>query len=422
MEKLQKSIKNRKRKQEEIEETKIQESIPLENDQIEDKVHETQDEPFEKEDQKKEEVPTESPTAKPSSFMILGDGKFSKRQKVDMILPPWLAHPTVISGELTVDRDSIESLSYLLPSLKLSLESMSIKHLFPVQETVIPWILNAHGKPAPFRPRDICVSAPTGSGKTLAYALPIVQLLANRMERKIRALIVLPVNELAVQVLKVFKKLCEPIGLNCVLLSKFVPFEKEQLQLIEEFNGQLYSKVDIVVATSGRLVEHLHSTKGFSLKSLQFLVMDEADRIMEQIHNNWLYHLDNHVKENSDSFLTGRVLPLCYRELCQDASKQPHKLLFSATLSQDPEKLQNLQLFQPKLFTSIVSSFDATKNDRSTEIRGDFIGKYTTPEGLTEKYCMTQQELKPLTLYTLIKENAWNRFLCFTNSGETAHR
>lgn len=295
-----------------------------------------------------------------TDFQVLGDDQFKRKQRVDAVLPNWLAYPTVISRNLSEKSAVIDDLNYIAPSIKECLASMNIKHLFPVQEAVIPWILNVHSKPAPFRPRDICVSAPTGSGKTLAYALPIVQHLASRVDRRIRALIVLPVNELAVQVLKVFQKLCDVTGLKCTLLSKFVPFETEQSQLVELFDGQYYSKVDIVVATTGRLVEHLHATKGFSLKSLKFLVMDEADRIMEQIQNNWLYHLDAHVKEQSDSFLSGRSLPLCYDELCNEALKQPHKLLFSATLSQDPEKLQSLRLFQPKLFTSIVVPFVTT--------------------------------------------------------------
>lgn len=360
-------------------------------------------------------------------FMILGDDNFQRKQNVGVMLPNWLAYPIIISKNLTESTTPIEDISYISSNLKKCLESMNIKHLFPVQEAVIPYILNVHAKPAPFRPRDICVSAPTGSGKTLAYALPIVEHLSKRVSPEIRALIVLPVNELAVQVLKIFQKLCETTGLKVALLSKFTPFELEQQQLVEVFNGQYYSKVDILVATTGRLVDHIHATKGFSLRSLKFLVMDEADRIMEQIQNNWLYHLDSHVKEQSDSFLAGKQLLLSYDELCNDAAMQPHKLLFSATLSQDPEKLQNLRLFSPKLFTSIVKQFTATDgNDRQSneqsKVQGEFIGKYTTPAELTEKYCITDSKIKPLTLYTLLKENNWNRFLCFTNSGESAHR
>lgn len=360
-----------------------------------------------------------------SDFMILGNDNFQRKTYVDSILPNWLAHPTIISKNLMEKSTPIKSVDYISDELKKCLESMDIEHLFPVQEAVVPYILNVHNKPSPFRPRDICVSAPTGSGKTLAYAIPIVQHLSNRVAREIRALVVLPVNELAVQVLKIFQKLCEATNLKVALISKFTPFEIEQQQLVEKFDGQYYSKVDILIATTGRLVEHIHSTKGFSLKSLKFLVMDEADRIMEQIQNNWLYHLDSHVKEQSDSILSGKPILLSYDELCNDSSGQPHKLLFSATLSQDPEKLQSLRLFVPKLFTSITKAFESTEtgaDGQNVKIRGEFIGKYTTPIELTEKYCMTEAKIKPLTLYSILKENNWNRFLCFTNSGESAHR
>lgn len=231
------------------------------------------------------------------------------------------------------------------------------------------------------------------------------------------------------QVLKQFRRMCEGTTLTCALLSKSVPFETEQTLLVERYDDEWHPKVDIVIATAGRLVEHLHSTPGFCLRSLQFLVLDEADRIMEQIQNNWLYHLDAHVREQSDAFLYGRAAPsLCWSELSNAERRQPHKLLFSATLSQDPEKLQAMQLFQPKLFTAIVNRFEgkAAEAERvdvdGFERRGEFVGKFTTPAGLTEKFCLTQVELKPLTLFALIRENGWRRWLCFTNNGEAAHR
>lgn len=123
--------------------------------------------------------------------------------------------------------------------------------------------------------------------------------------------------------------------------------------------------------------------------------------------------------------------PLCYQELLNSWGKQPHKLLFSATLSQDPEKLQNLRLFQPKLFTTVLAlPVLQPKSDKVgeqaeqdvAETTNQFIGKYTTPAELTEQYCLTEVRLKPLTLYALAQEYNWKRFLCFTNSADTASR
>ncbi|XP_073837966.1 putative ATP-dependent RNA helicase Dbp73D [Musca autumnalis] len=366
-----------------------------------------------------------------SAFEVLGeDVNARKRIEVQAVLPAWLAHPNIISTSVAATSESEDSLaecSFLSPQIRGALKEMKISRLFPVQSAVVPWILDAHTKPAPFRPRDVCVSAPTGSGKTLAFAIPVVQILAQRTERKIRALVILPVAELALQVYRVFKKLCEKTDLSVCLLSNHTPLPLEKEKLVELYKGQWYSKVDIVVTTPGRLVEHLHGTEGFCLKNLKFLIIDEADRIMDAVFQNWLYHLDAHVRATSDQLLSGQAAPLCYNELELAYDRQPHKLLFSATLSQDPEKLQNLRLFQPILFTSVLDNLKELQDKYAEQAlskpkSGEFIGKYTTPAELTEKFCLTQTNLKPLTLYALIKEHKWQKFLCFTNSVEACER
>lgn len=97
------------------------------------------------------------------------------------------------------------------------------------------------------------------------------------------------------------------------------------------------------------------------------------------------------------------------------------RLLFSATLSQDPEKLQKLNLFQPVLFTSVVTGDESDDEERTTD-NAHFIGKYTMPVELTEKYILTNSETKPLTLYKYITDNNLSRVIVFTNSIESVHR
>lgn len=70
---------------------------------------------------------------------------------------------------------SIENQTWLDNTLKATLLKEGVTHLFPVQEQVIPFVIKEHKLPEPFRPHDICVSAPTGSGKTLSFVLPIIQ-------------------------------------------------------------------------------------------------------------------------------------------------------------------------------------------------------------------------------------------------------
>lgn len=55
--------------------------------------------------------------------------------------------------------------------------------------------------------------------------------------------------------------------------------------------------MDILVCTAGRLVDHLKRTPGFSLRELKFLVIDEADRVLDNIQNDWLYHLEKHISQ-----------------------------------------------------------------------------------------------------------------------------
>ena len=184
------------------------------------------------------------------------------------------------------------------------------------------------------------------------------------------------------------------------------------------------------MTTGGRLVEHLFYTKGFNLKSLKFLVIDEADNAMAQMNNDWYHHFVHHLGVQNE-LQSNR---LSYRDLLalvnEDGEyKIPQKLLFSATLSQDPEKISVFNLFQPRLFTTAESSKEILISERrrlemlkEDAKRGNFLGKYTTPAELTEQYCITEYKLKPLTLFGLIKQNKWTRFLCFTNTVDSSHR
>lgn len=214
-----------------------------------------------KKKRKKDEVPTEPETVNKDStvclenqemlsesveatvppeeeFQVLGDQIFEDLEQVSMVLPHWLAHPEILSNDLSEKGSSVTDVAYLSEIMKKNLKSMNIKNLFPVQEKVIPWIINVKSKPLPFRPQDVCVSAPTGSGKTLSYAIPIVEhLLATRVECKVRALIMLPVYELAVQVFQVIDKLCNNVRVRCILLSKNRPLEHEQNLLMDYDKG-----------------------------------------------------------------------------------------------------------------------------------------------------------------------------------------
>lgn len=95
--------------------------------------------------------------------------------KVQRILPYWLSHPYSVSRNLRNEAYPIAEQAWLHSTLRSTLASDGITHLFPVQAQVIPFILQEHELPQTLWPHDICVSAPTGSGKTLSFVIPIIQ-------------------------------------------------------------------------------------------------------------------------------------------------------------------------------------------------------------------------------------------------------
>lgn len=177
------------------------------------------------------------------------------------------------------------------------------------------------------------------------------------------------------------------------------------------------SEVDILVCTPGRLVAYLQdqSNDGFTLKHLQFLVIDEADRMMDHIQNDWLHHFNKHVGFN-DAIVTGQEPTLNINTIF-NCKRPPQKLFFSATFSHDPEKLKQWGMFQPKLFTA--STDLAGKRNRRNEDSSTL--KYTVPLELKEHYIICDVEYKPTILYHLISEKDYKRILCFTNSSQSTH-
>jgi len=148
----------------------------------------------------------------------------------------------VVVGERDV---AFEDLSPPLNGqLEAALRRGGVERLFPVQAAV--WGVLAGGEA---EAHDVCVCAPTGGGKTLAYALPTVAALQGRVVRRLRALVVLPTHDLALQVGCVFAPLCAAAGLELAVCSGKGALKAEQDLLVDACSG---SCVDVLVATPGR--------------------------------------------------------------------------------------------------------------------------------------------------------------------------
>lgn len=331
------------------------------------------------------------------------------------------------------------------PFIKKRLKDLGIFEWFAVQAAVIPHLLKAPLTPSPFAPlRDLCVSAPTGSGKTLAYLIPIVSHLKVRVVTRLRALIILPTRDLVAQVRESHEVLAKGTGLRIGSVTGAQSFAQEQSAIVEETSRE--SRLDILISTPGRLIDHLDETRGFTLEHLRFLVIDEVDRLLGQSFQNWAQRLrsslectrvlDSEAGTGSWAASTARQLKLTAPR-CSAAydPRQPEplvqKLLFSATLTREPGKLAELGLRDP-VFIDVrdeVNSQGTAAGEKANATMAG--GRYSLPATLREHMLVVPTALKPLHLIHLLLRGdetkevagaAMERTLVFTKSVDSAFR
>ncbi|KAH8677839.1 P-loop containing nucleoside triphosphate hydrolase protein [Xylariales sp. PMI_506] len=365
-------------------------------------------------------------------------------------LPPWLAEPIRVSRQATAPFTDfgLSPEVGITPEMATRLAEKGYSNAFAIQTAVIPQLLPHHCRTMH---SDILVSAATGSGKTLAYALPMVRDLShdNRHLTKLRALVVLPTRELVRQAQKVCEECAGVFALDGKRRRARVgiamgsqTIQKEQEALIEraqrydpesykqqrkrlrtrswdpeddvadeEYNTEdeekaeiqkresqiptlpdhvleYKSKVDVLICTPGRLVEHIKYTPGFSLEYVRWLIVDEADKLLGQNFQQWL--------EVVIPRLHGGKLNT--RNHKQSNLSGVRKVILSATMTRDLDLLDGLKLRRPKLVVlegSGVGDGDADADGVSAE--------HALPEFLQETAIKTDANLKPLFLLDLLQ-------------------
>ncbi|KAI5670987.1 hypothetical protein M9H77_11351 [Catharanthus roseus] len=334
---------------------------------------------------------------------------------------PWMRNPIDVSLS---DSCPLSLLPFLDSRLEEALQNMGITSLFPVQVAMWQETIG----PGSFE-RDLCINSPTGSGKTLAYALPIVQMLSTRVIKCLRALVVLPTRDLALQVKEVFAALAPAVGLSVGLAVGQSSIADEVSELIKkpkietgicydpaDFPEMLQSSVDILVATPGRLMDHINNTKGFTLEHLCYLVVDETDRLLREAYQSWLptvLQLTKCSNENLFGFtgncpsVIGSLKTIRRLGVERGFKGKPYprlvKMILSATLTQDPGKLAQLDLHHPLLLTTGQK-------------------RYQLPEQLESFKVICESKLKPLYLVALLQSLLGEKCIVFTSSVESTHR
>ncbi|GAB7345711.1 hypothetical protein MBLNU457_3987t1 [Dothideomycetes sp. NU457] len=233
-----------------------------------------------------------------------------------------------------------------------------------------PTPIQAESIPLALQNRDLIGLAETGSGKTAAFALPILQALMEKPQAFF-GLVLAPTRELAYQISQQFEALGSLISVKCAVIVGGMDMVPQSIAL-----GK---KPHILVATPGRLLDHLENTKGFSLRSLKYLVMDEADRLLDLDFGPIL-----------DKIL--KVLP-----------RERRTYLFSATMSSKVESLQRASLSNP-LRVSISSS------------------SYQTVSTLQQSYIFIPHKFKDIYLVYLLNEFAGQSCILFTRTVHETQR
>ena len=280
------------------------------------------------------------------------------------------------------------------------------------------------------------MSAPTGSGKTLSYVVPIIETLAPRIVTRLRALVLLPTRDLVAQVRETFDGFAKGTGLKVGIATGQHSFAQEQALLVAGAASSAQggsSLVDVLIATPGRLMDHIRQTAGFSLQHLRYLVIDEADRLLTQSFHDWLPSILAALKPSPAAAQAALVGPATSDALAPEAwdagigrvgsdlderlQSSCQKLLFSATLSRDPAKIAALHLHRP-VYVSVEDALDPHAEDEGVD--GEL--KFTFPASLSESMIFTPPSHKPLHLFYLLHTVGVKAALCFTKSVEAATR
>ncbi|AQZ09600.1 DRS1 (YLL008W) [Zygosaccharomyces parabailii] len=263
---------------------------------------------------------------------------------------------------------NFNSLSLSRPVLK-SLSDLGYVIPSPIQSATIPIALLG---------KDIIAGAVTGSGKTAAYMIPIIERLLYKPAKvaSTRVTVLAPTRELAIQVADVGKKLSRYVsGLTFGLAIGGLNL-RQQEQILK-------TRPDIVIATPGRFIDHIRNSSSFNVDSVEILVIDEADRMLEEGFQDEL------------------------NEIMQLMPSKRQTLLFSATMNSKIKQLVSLSLRRP-----VRVMIDPPKQAASN-LQQEFVR------------IRKRDHLKPAVLFHLIKKldgAAEKRIVVFVSKKEMVHR
>ncbi|KAI5287855.1 ATP-dependent RNA helicase dbp4 [Ascosphaera aggregata] len=230
--------------------------------------------------------------------------------------------------------------------------------------------IQARSLPYALKGRDILGAAKTGSGKTLAFLIPVLENLYRAQWTELDglgALIISPTRELALQIFEVLRKIgrYHTFSAGLVIGGKKLQDERERL-----------GRMNILVCTPGRMLQHMDQTAAFEVDNLQMLVLDEADRIMDMGFQSTVDAIVEHLPKDRQT------------------------MLFSATQTKKVSDLARLSLSEPEYIAVHEAASSAT------------------PASLQQNYIVTPLPDKLDTLWSFIRSNLKAKTIVFLSSGK----
>ena len=191
-------------------------------------------------------------------------------------------------------------------SIVKAVKEIGMENPFPIQEHCIPLILKG---------KDVIGQAHTGTGKTAAFSLPIISSLKSR--GPIQALVLVPTRELAMQVTTEIRKFSKYMGIRSLAVygGQSISIQKEQLR----------RGVQIIVATPGRLIDHLKQGT-IQLEDVKFVVLDEADRMLDMGFVDDIKFILFYVNERRQTCLFSATMPIEILRLSREYMKEPEQI------------------------------------------------------------------------------------------------
>uniref|UniRef100_A0A8C4N9A6 Probable ATP-dependent RNA helicase DDX27 n=1 Tax=Equus asinus asinus TaxID=83772 RepID=A0A8C4N9A6_EQUAS len=260
---------------------------------------------------------------------------------------------------------SFQDMNLSRPLLK-AITAMGFKQPTPIQKACIP--VGLLGK-------DICACAATGTGKTAAFALPVLERLIYKPRQApvTRVLVLVPTRELGIQVHSVTKQLAQFCSITTCLAVGGLDVKSQE--------AALRAAPDILIATPGRLIDHLHNCPSFHLSSIEVLILDEADRMLDE-------YFEEQMKE---------IIRMC--------SHHRQTMLFSATMTDEVKDLASVSLKNP------VRIFVNSNTDVAPFLRQEFIRIRPNREGDREAI-----------VAALLTRTFTDHVMLFTQTKKQAHR